>query len=503
MLKRLFIQLLILLIIGSIYCQYIVLKFRTNINLNSINENNYIKLTTEQQIYVDLKIGETNQVIPMTLKSMKYPTFVVSSKAEEEDILVKYDESKSPNTLKYLIEDKIENLYIYDFTKGYYVSDNLEFDSSNIYNNFTYILATQMNAIVKNISGEIGLSKKTENKTNYIYPQKTNFIEQLYNNKLISKKIFGIKYDTEYEGRLILGAALDEIDSWYKPDEQIINEIDNDVPNNNRDDWLIKFNVNFKKNQDEEFNEKSYGFLQFEFGLIIGSNNYYQNFILNYFETKQCTKNTINSSPYSFYQYTCDNENQFEDFPDLNLSLEDKYNFSFNKIELFKKFGNKYFFLIVFQISQININYWRLGQLFFRKYPTFLINDGKTGQFLYYPINKDKEDEGDEGESEDENENEGGESENEGEESENEGGESENEGGESENQPVKPSDTDKKDDDENTGLIVSLSVLIPLIVIGIVAFLIYHYRKRNKKFNILLKDLPESDSNESYPIIDN
>ena len=226
MLKRLFIQLLILLIIGSIYCQYIVLKFRTNINLNSINENNYIKLTTEQQIYVDLKIGETNQVIPMTLKTMKYPTFVVSSKAEEEDILVKYDESKSPNTLKYLIEDKIENLYIYDFTKGYYVSDNLEFDTSNIYNNFTYILATKMNAIVKNISGEIGLSKKTENKTNYIYPQKTNFVEQLYNNKLISKKIFGIKYDTEYEGRLILGAALDEIDSWYKPDEQIINEID-------------------------------------------------------------------------------------------------------------------------------------------------------------------------------------------------------------------------------------------------------------------------------------
>ena len=180
----------------------------------------------------------------------------------------------------------------------------------------------------------------------------------------------------------------------------------------------------------------------------------------------------------------------------MNLSLEDKYNFSFNKTELFKKVGNKYFFLIVFQISQININYWRLGQLFFRKYPTFLINDGKTGKFLYYPINKDKEDEGDEGESEDEKENEGGESENEDE-------ESENEGGESENQPVKPSDTDKKDDDENTGLIVSLSVLIPLIVIGIVAFLIYHYRKRNKKFNILLKDLPESDSNESYPIIDN
>ena len=501
--KALITTIFISLIIESVFSKHIVLNFRTNIDLNSLTEENYMSSTIEQQIYVDLKIGESKQTIPMTLKSMKYPTFIVSSNSTEEDILIKYDESKSKNSLKYLYENEIKNLFIYDFTQGYYVSDTLGFSSSNTYNNFSYILATKMNGIVKNISGEIGFSKNLENKANYIYPQKTNFIEQLYNNQLISKKIFGIKYDKEYEGRLILGATLDEIDSSYKPEEQIKNEIDNGVPNNNKNDWLIKFNVNFKKNQDEEFNEKSYGFLQFEFGLIIGSNNYYQNFILNYFETKQCTKNTINSSPYSFYQYTCDNEDQFEDFPDLNLSLEDKYNFSFNKTELFKKVGNKYFFLIVFQISQININYWRLGQLFFRKYPTFLINDGKTGQFLYYPINKDKEDEGDEGESEDENENEGVESENEGGESENIGEESENEGGESENQPVKPSDTDKKDDDENTGLIVSLSVLIPLIVIGIVAFLIYHYRKRNKKFNILLKDLPESDSNESYPIIDN
>ena len=501
--KALITTIFISLIIESVFSKHIVLNFRTNIDLNSLTEENYMSSTIEQQIYVDLKIGESKQTIPMTLKSMKYPTFIVSSNSTEEDILIKYDESKSKNSLKYLYENEIKNLFIYDFTQGYYVSDTLGFSSSNTYNNFSYILATKMNGIVKNISGEIGFSKNLENKANYIYPQKTNFIEQLYNYQLITKKIFGIKYDTEYEGRLILGATLDEIDSSYKPEEQIKNEIDNGVPNNNKNDWLIKFNVNFKKNQDEEFNEKSYGFLQFEFGLIIGSNNYYQNFILNYFETKQCTKNTINSSPYSFYQYTCDNEDQFEDFPDLNLSLEDKYNFSFNKTELFKKVGNKYFFLIVFQISQININYWRLGQLFFRKYPTFLINDGKTGKFLYYPINKDKEDEGDEGESEDENENEGVESENEGGESENIGEESENEGGESENQPVKPSDTDKKDDDENTGLIVSLSVLIPLIVIGIVAFLIYHYRKRNKKFNILLKDLPESDSNESYPIIDN
>ena len=423
--KALIATIFISLIIESVFSKHIVLNFRTNIDLNSLTEENYMSSTIEQQIYVDLKIGESKQTIPMTLKSMKYPTFIVSSNSTEEDILIKYDESKSKNSLKYLYENEIKNLFIYDFTQGYYVSDILGFSSSN------------------------------------------NFIEQLYNNQLISKKIFGIKYDKEYEGRLILGATLDEIDSSYKPEEQIKNEIDNDVPNNNKNDWLIKFNVNFKKNQDEEFNEKSYGFLQFEFGLIIGSNNYYQNFILNYFETKQCTKNNIKSSSHSFYQYTCNNENQFNDFPDLNLSGENKYNFTFTKNDLFKKVGNKYFFLIVFQISQININYWRLGQLFFRKYPTFLSNDeeGKNGQFSYYSINK--------------------------------------QGGD---QPqTDETDGPKSDDGGNVGLTVALSILIPLIIIAAVLIFIYYYRKRNKKLKseALLKDSPTGSNDDSYPIIDN
>ena len=45
-----------------------------------------------------------------------------------------------------------------------------------------------MNDVVKGISGEIGFSKKVESKNNYIYPQKTNFLQQLFESKLISKK---------------------------------------------------------------------------------------------------------------------------------------------------------------------------------------------------------------------------------------------------------------------------------------------------------------------------
>ena len=185
---------------------------------------------------------------------MKYPTFIVSSNSSEEDILIKYDETKS-EFFKYLYNEELKNLFIYDFNQGYYVSDSLSFNSSLKYNNFSYILAKKMNGIVKNISGEIGLSTKTENKTNYIYSQKTNFLQQLFDNKLIKKKIFGIKYDSEYTGRFIIGVTLKELDSSYKDEEPIKIEIDDNVPNNNKDFWLLKLEI-----QQNEYIETSYGF---------------------------------------------------------------------------------------------------------------------------------------------------------------------------------------------------------------------------------------------------
>ena len=381
---------------------------------------------------------------------MKYPTFIVSSNSQEKDITIKYDESKSPNTFKKLNQDEIKNLFIYDFTQGHYVSDSLELENSK-YNNFRYILATKMNGIAKNISGEIGLSKKTENKLNYKYPQSTNFIQQLIENKKISKKIFGIKYDTDYSGRFIIGETLDMVDSQYKKEEAITSKIDNQVPNNNKNDWLIKFNINFKKDLNEEYKESSYGFLQYETGLIFGSDNYRKNFLINHFQNKQCKESVINSSPYSFYQYTCDNKNQFEDFPDLYLSLDEKHNFILTKNDLFKKVGNKYFFLVVFQVTQMNVNFWRLGQLFFKKYPIFLsYDDENDSTIIYYTTNKEKIDGG-----------------------------------------------------SNSGLTIALAILIPLIVIGLVLFGIYHYRKRNKKADELLSDNPGTNNENNYQIVDN
>ena len=446
------------LFISNISCNYIQAQFKTNVDLNSINEDNFMKTAMESKIYINFKIGESNQEIPMTLKTMKYPTFIVSSNITDEDIKIKYDETKSPNSFKYLINDEIKNVFIYDFTQGYYVSDFLNFNSSYTFKNFNFILATKMNGISKNISGEIGFSTKKETQKNYIYPQKTNFIQQLFENNIISQKIFGIKYDTEYEGRLILGTNLYDIDHSYSKEDAIINDIDNDVPDLNKENWLIKINLNFTKNDNQSYREKSYSFLMYEIGLIFGSHNYRKNFIIDYFKNRQCQEKEITSTPYSFYQYSCDNESQFEDFPNLAFGIEGKYSFNFTKNDLFKKVGNKYFFLIVFQVTLMDINYWRFGQLFFRKYPIFLIQNANHTQFIYYQNNEEhKEDD----KSDDKSDNETG----------------DNKGS------------------NNTALIVSLSIIIPLIIIGVILFLLFHFKKRKKLLDDeLLKEEANQDS---------
>ena len=95
----------------------------------------------------------------------------------------------------------------------------------------------------------------------------------------------------------------------------------------------------------------------------------------------------VSSKPFGFYQYSCDKKEQFEDFPDIIFSIPGKYIFNFTKKELFKKIGKKYVFQIVFEIIELPINYWRLGQSFFRKYTTFINWGEKESSFSYFPPN--------------------------------------------------------------------------------------------------------------------
>jgi len=118
-------------------------------------------MTMAQTLYVDFDMGDAHQIIPMTLKTQQHPTYIVSEdKIDEFEVQVKYNENKSVTTFHKIYDHLITGLVKYDFTKGYYVNDTVKFNSSLIYNNFTYMLAKEVGVSGKNISGEIGFSNK-------------------------------------------------------------------------------------------------------------------------------------------------------------------------------------------------------------------------------------------------------------------------------------------------------------------------------------------------------
>ena len=378
--------LFIFLNLKYIFLQNIVLKFKTNMGLSKLNEENYMNTTLDQKIYVSFDMGDSHQIIPMTIKTQQFPTYIVSSRAPY-NCTIKYDETKSLNSFHYIDNSLIEKLYIYDFKEGYFVNDTVTFNSSLVYTNFSYMLATKVKTYCRNISGEIGLSIKRHDVYPYLYPHKTHFLEQLKDNKLINNKIFGIVYDNEYEGKIIFGAYLHQVDDLYLIQDINTNYIDNFIPDENRDKWLIKFNVKLlgqPSNEEIYIEENTYGLVMYEIGLIVGSKTFRENFVVDYFKKKGCKESSISSKPFGFYQYSCDNEKQFSDFPDLYLTMPGKYMFNFTKNELFKKIGKIYIFQIVFEITNLDINYWRLGQFFFRKYHTFFNSGERECTFSYY-----------------------------------------------------------------------------------------------------------------------
>ena len=373
--------------------RHMIFDFHTNIDLNKVNEENYMNSTMAQKIYTDFYIGTPSQKIPMTIKTGQYPTFLTSPSCEK--VQVQFDQNKS---ISYHQINNIhsQQLFLLDFLSGYYSNDSLLINSSYTFDNFTFMLATELPVSIKNISGEIGLSIRpdisgTEAKDNkYLYSGKTGFIKNLKDNGLIDQPMFGIIYDDEYNGKLIIGDFLHNIDDLYKESDYFSGRADFMIYIEKKEKyWMLEtelFNGNYSEN--------TYIYLEYEIGLIYGSSQFDQNITQKYFEEKKCERKIISSNPYSFFQYSCDTKEQFADFPDLKFEVNgytEKITFNFTKDELFKQIGKKYIFLIVFEVTEENKNYWRFGQIFFRKYNLFLHWVEKDNRFVFYPKKERKE----------------------------------------------------------------------------------------------------------------
>ena len=112
--------------------------------------------------------------------------------------------------------------------------------------------------------------------------------------------------------------------------------------------------------------------LSYEYGFIYGSYHYFNLIKTIYFDQYQNECEIKHLGDKDIY-FVCDTTIDLEKFPELIFVKED-YNFTFKK-ELWKKFYNKYYFLVVFLEDK---RYdWILGKIFFHKYVIFFNEDAK------------------------------------------------------------------------------------------------------------------------------
>ena len=141
------------------------------------------------------------------------------------------------------------------------------------------------------------------------------------------------------------------------------------------------------------------------FELIIGSNEYKNNILEDYFNfyinNQICLIREINE-----YQIIECDENEFKvkdikEFPNIYLFNADiNHIFEMQGEELFIKLNNKYYFGIIFSINDNEGNKWTIGKIFMRKYATIFSPLNRLVGFYIIPngdesiINEDNEEKG-------------------------------------------------------------------------------------------------------------
>ena len=189
-------------------------------------------------------------------------------------------------------------------------------------------------------------------------------INQLKNQNIINGLRFTVKYTSDYNGFIYLGEFPHEYNSNnYYIEQKIsayINMKDQSsylLPRLNMDNIYYYYNNNTINIKDR------YTIFYMDYGLILGTESYL-NQIQNDFFSKYFNNNEIcniyNYSPSGnhFLGIICKAINDFKikEFPSLYFyNKELNYTFELDYNDLFKKIGDNYFFLIIFDQMIINI----------------------------------------------------------------------------------------------------------------------------------------------------
>ena len=346
----------------------------------------YLLNLIHNDIYIELEIGTpTQQKIQSFLKFEEYPFFILGKDISSS----MYNQS---NSLTYKTE-----LYPHVFLDGEeqikwgYVSNdsiliNNKKDNSKILTKeFSFILVTETKT---KSPSNIGLMIPNQ----YSSIPDISFITQLKKQELINDYSFIINYTSidKGEGEFIIGGPPH---SYNKKYNQKYFRKKNAINKPKYIMYGLEFDlINYGNNISNIGGVMTCKFLS-DFGLIVGSNNYYEIIFETFFKDKLskglCYKNIIKLTiewrigEKNYEYFYCEKKVDISELKNIRfIHKEMNFIFEFNYKELFQEIDNLYIFKIIFTKSQ-NF-YWIFGKLWLAKYLMVFNQDTKTIGHYYY-----------------------------------------------------------------------------------------------------------------------
>ena len=386
----LYINLIIYIIHLKQSFSYLVLPFKTRpsqINDTEKNITLFLSSLVDNNIFINLDIGEPKQTIEVFLRS-DTNDFYLSEKPSNDsktndsrpfmfdvgsDISKYFDQNNS-------ISLDITNESINSYPSGAHIG-NVSNDYLYFTNNENKIIKKRIpfilyHSIMRHSPGVIGLEAIT-----YENDKKYNFIDKLKMNDVIESYYWMINYTSDNEGDLIIGEQPHIIDPLNYKEEDLFRH--HPFLEDSMVGWgLIFDDINFKDKYFREFHE-SY----FNYGInyikgVVELEKELDKYFNESIQDGICYKVTIKYSYYPFKIYYCDKDkykDNIKNFPKLTFFQYDfNYTFELDYTDLFKEKGDKIILMIFFDEAPFD---WYLGKPFLKKYSFLMNQDSKIVGF--------------------------------------------------------------------------------------------------------------------------
>ena len=384
--------------------KYINLPIYKDEIIISTSSSETMKNLIFNKIYINSKIGSNKKNIKLYLRFNEYITYITNNYyIKEESNTYEFTRKKEGNDIQYTPNE----FHTDDLNSGYESKDELNL-GDYLLKNFNFILVDKLNKDKEFYYPIIGLNLiKDKNIRPVLY--KTNFLEQLKNNNFIQYKIFSIlffnnedKTDTQ-KGEILLGKLPHEYKEKNKFKNFFFDEKNLFWLNTEIGDYNLKWKLKFDniKYVEQEVLEKTDLVTEliieqnFFTGTLEFKNIIHKNFFEELISKNICREDKFynNRENLNYFFYSCNSELNAELSKEKNNKEILEFNsnslnevFSFKLSELFFELNNIFYFTIIF--DEYQMHGWKLGKIFFEKYPlVFSLDNNAIG---YYNQNLEK-----------------------------------------------------------------------------------------------------------------